>query len=420
MYNRLDQARVSCCSHQFILLALLAVQNATVVILMSYTQQRQVDSDHSPPFVISHVVLMQEVLKVVASLIWCVAHIVSTLNSDESQDHKDSTTHEETRRVTSAGGVRRVGSRLLEGEEDWKEDGETGDAVSLVVISQPLPPRSNRAEFFERLKAELLHRSAVWTFFPAVIYAAQNYILFIALANMEPTLFQITYQTKILGTALFMRLFLNRTFSGQQWMALVLLMVSVILAQIGGSHDDPYPGRSADDGVGVSGNYVVGLSAVALAVVCSSAAAVMVEWIFKSRQASLNSHISSKNVHLSVFSVLFYGSAQLLSNQVSNVRQQSHADAAEVGDDVVPATTDGYFRGFDGLVWLMVVVQALGGLLVALVVKYTDNIMKTFATACAIILSGLFSVLTYSFVPSPIFVIGNILCIWAIIMYSRG
>mgnify|MGYP002785286521 CR=1 FL=1 len=36
----------------------------------------------------------------------------------------------------------------------------------------------------------------------------------------------------------------------------------------------------------------------------------------------------------------------------------------------------GFFYGYDAFVWFLVAQQSLGGLIVALVVKYADNILK--------------------------------------------
>jgi len=39
----------------------------------------------------------------------------------------------------------------------------------------------------------------------------------------------------------------------------------------------------------------------------------------------------------------------------------------------------GFFYGYDFFVWYIVTLNALGGLIVAVVVKYADNILKGFA-----------------------------------------
>lgn len=41
--------------------------------------------------------------------------------------------------------------------------------------------------------------------------------------------------------------------------------------------------------------------------------------------------------------------------------------------------SDGMFRGFDCLVWIMTITNSIGGLLISIVIKYADNILKAFA-----------------------------------------
>lgn len=50
----------------------------------------------------------------------------------------------------------------------------------------------------------------------------------------------------------------------------------------------------------------------------------------------------------------------------------------------------GFWRGFNEFVWLIVVMQAVTGLVVALVVNYADNICKSFAASASIVLSTTF------------------------------
>ena len=44
--------------------------------------------------------------------------------------------------------------------------------------------------------------------------------------------------------------------------------------------------------------------------------------------------------------------------------------------DWVSVTNNGFFYGYTSIVWSVVMLQAIGGLVVAVVVKYADNILK--------------------------------------------
>ena len=67
---------------------------------------------------------------------------------------------------------------------------------------------------------------------PAGIYNAQQMLEFVALSRLEAPVFSVIVQTKLLPTALFSWLVLGRQLRGVQLIALVLLMVGVILAQM--------------------------------------------------------------------------------------------------------------------------------------------------------------------------------------------
>jgi len=58
-------------------------------------------------------------------------------------------------------------------------------------------------------------------------------------------------------------------------------------------------------------------------------------------------------------------------------------------------------QGFDGVVWMVVLLNSCGGLLVAAVMKYADNIVKCFAAALAILSGTLISVPPSHSHPSP-------------------
>ena len=70
-------------------------------------------------------------------------------------------------------------------------------------------------------------------------------------------------------------------------------------------------------------------------------------------------------------------------------------DAAVIG-------TVGFFYGFSPWTWLVIVSAAGGGLIVAVVVKYTNTIVKGFATSMSIIITSLVSLLVFPEVDLPL------------------
>ena len=80
----------------------------------------------------------------------------------------------------------------------------------------------------------------------------------------------------------------------------------------------------------------------------------------------------------------------------------------------------GFFTGYTTLVWFVVCNQAFGGLLVAVVVKYADNILKGFATSLAIIISCFVSVFFFSFQLNLQFIFGAGLVISAVYLYGTS
>ena len=88
--------------------------------------------------------------------------------------------------------------------------------------------------------------------------------------------------------------------------------------------------------------------------------------------------------------------------------------------DAAIIQASGALVGFDLLAWTVVVLKALGGLLVAAVVKYADNVLKTYATAIAIVLTCVLTCVQTRVVPSLGFLQGMAMVIASIFLYSFG
>jgi len=77
------------------------------------------------------------------------------------------------------------------------------------------------------------------------------------------------------------------------------------------------------------------------------------------------------------------------------------------------------FKNFGAWAWATVLVQVFGGLVTAVVIKYSDNIMKGFATSLSIVISFLASVALFNFSLTVPFVVGSAVVLGATWMYNQ-
>merc|ERR1712217_380385 len=78
----------------------------------------------------------------------------------------------------------------------------------------------------------------------------------------------------------------------------------------------------------------------------------------------------------------------------------------------------GLLQGFDAVTLCVVLLQVFGGLVVGLVVKYTDNIMKNFANAVSVILTVLLSIPLFGLSPSFNFLFGVATVMYSVFLYG--
>jgi UDP-sugar transporter A1/2/3 len=212
------------------------------------------------------------------------------------------------------------------------------DSVQLHVVAKP----------FDALKILV----------PALLYLVQNTLLYVALSNLTAPIFQVTYQAKLVTTALVSVLMLQRRYSVQQWVCLCLLSFGVAVAVLGENSG----GVDASKTQPAHTNLVVGLTAVTIACLSSALAGVYFEKVLKKPgNEKQPASLWMRNMQLAFFSVVIaagqgmYQGSQLLPE----------------GQEAV-----GYFHGFTFWVWILVGLQAGGGLLVAAVIKVRSRKRK--------------------------------------------
>ena len=384
---------------------------------------------------------------------------------------------------------------------------------------------------------------------PAVLYVVQNNLLFAAVSMLPAAVFQVTYQIKILTTALFSVLLLGKRLTPTKWGALVVLAAGVALVQLhkpgstraasshvtasgggagvagaagregvgvavgaaagrrlnslrlssayiararedmglmtaeemvrlvaGNAYKGRHEGRRLLEGAaagvaGVGGGAVADAAAGAAAAAAASAAG---------GSAAPSSH--QDNIFLGLIIVLMAcvtsGFAGVYFELVIKAKGSSPADSSAGGGggggsggggggsgkggrhssasvsqrptmgkvkspnslwvrniqlgffsfflgmgtvwlkDGLAIVEGGFFQGYRLSTVVVILLQAGGGLLVALVVKYADNILKGFATSVSIVLSSIISSFFFGFEVSGSFVAGTVLVLGAVFLYG--
>jgi len=265
------------------------------------------------------------------------------------------------------------------------------------------------------LKSELPSWGTLKCAVPAIAYTLQGNLLFVATANLETPTFQVTYQTKTLFTALFSVILLRRRLVVSQWLALLLLFCGTIAVSDLG-RGVPGNGKSMDNmssppplhhkGKNVTDppphhlreNAALGLTAVVIAALLSSASSVYFEMMLK--QEPMHSFRDDSGLHSGGDLSLWVRNIQL---GLFALPLAAFCSAYQDGRHIQRV---GALAGFDHIVWSVVVVNGLGGLLVAATMKYADNIVKCFATALAIVVGAILSVPIFGFEFSRLFAMG--------------
>ncbi|KAH8801629.1 udp-galactose transporter-like protein [Xylogone sp. PMI_703] len=315
-------------------------------------------------------------------------------------------------------------------------------AVSLTIalydISKTLPPSTPATVLFEQLYTSVFSGDGWKLAIPATLYTLQNSLQYVAVSNLDAVHFQILYQLKILTTALFS-------------VALVLLTIGVTIVQLPGGdatgatpideaqsqfyfprsfhelghmgsgavevareltkrgldqlgeglkkRSATYEGIQEDQGlVKPIMNYSIGLSSVLISAMISGLTGVYFEKVLK--ESTQHVTVWIRNIQLSFYSLF----PALIFGVIIK-------DGEEIAQN-------GFFDGYNSVVWTAIIFQAFGGVLVAMCINYADNIAKNFATSISIIISFLFSVWFFEFPVTFNFIIGTAIVIFSTYLYS--
>jgi len=195
---------------------------------------------------------------------------------------------------------------------------------------------------------------------PAILYTLQNSLQYYSMSCLSAPVFQVLYQMKIITTAVFSVFILSKSISYYQWLSIFALSFGVAIVQLSQFH-------YSKDGTERSNSFL-GLLSVMMGCITSGFAGVYFELVLKGSKVSL----WIRNIQLAIIGIL--------CSSVSCYMQ-----------DMKAIQERGFLSGYNRYVWAVIVLQVAGGLIVAVVVKYADNVLKGFATSLSILISSVVS-----------------------------
>lgn len=250
-------------------LFILVFQNSALVLIMKLSRSTQVAAN-APAYTTSTAVVMSELIKLLVSVYFLVSSSSSNINSTSYlpvSNNSTTTSKQPTSRLSA------IFNDLFGPKSEYKK----------VLV-------------------------------PALLYYIQNNLQYIAVSLLDAATFQVTYQLKILTTALFSVGMLGKRPSVLEWVALFILTAGVAMVQLPTSSSASSTTESlvltsdqveetmtttASTTVDVASR-MLGLMAVIVACILSGLAGVWFEKVLKGSKASL----WVRNTQLALFSLI--------------------------------------------------------------------------------------------------------------------
>jgi UDP-sugar transporter A1/2/3 len=258
-----------------------------------------------------------------------------------------------------------------------------------LVLAAALEYSATNGQLIRSIKENIFDRPKDFfrILIPSLLYLVQNSLLYVAISNLTAPMFQVTYQCKLLTTAVVSVILLQRKYSLKQWICLTALGIGVAIVVLGAQSDskkDSSEEKEKEDNANVQ-NLFVGLMAVTVACLCSAFAGVYFEFVLKrptndGGEARAPVSMWMRNIQMAFFSICI---------AYINMLRDNDRGVTGVLDENNEPITKPFMYGFTGWVYVVVMLQAGGGMLVAAVIKYADNVLKGMATGVSVVTATL-------------------------------
>ena len=217
-------------------------------------------------------------------------------------------------------------------------------------------------------KRNLLHnlsfKQSLHFLVPAILYGASNTLVYMGMSYINPALFHVFGNTRILTAGILYRIMMGKKQSDIQWLSLMLLSAGAVLAS---PTDDvtPKPGE----------NNFLGLMILILMCLCSTSSSIYTEINYKKTQEL---SIFFQNIVLYMYGIIVNG-VWLMISDTENLADQ------------------GFFYGMDRSAMVVLTAQASMGVSLSFIFKYLDNIVYVIALTVSMFITAILSIVLFDF-----------------------
>jgi drug/metabolite transporter (DMT)-like permease len=260
---------------------------------------------------------------------------------------------------------------------------------------------------------------------PGLIYAINNRVAFVVLDGMmDPASYQLLSTIEILTTALLFYFIIGKPLSARQWVSLAILSAGCALAALNIEHavdDNEEADTDAAEHQAEHITHITRKGFVVMVVYCSLAglAGVYSEKMLKDTHRSF--HVT--NTLLFAWGI-FFNAIVFIREEAPVAHQMSELSENEYDDDVESPFATAYgrfaglFMGYNGWTVAIMLNQAFTGLVLSLVMKYLDNIVKLFMVACSLLFTTFWAAHAMGFNVHLTFYLACLCVIIAIELYN--
>ena len=224
---------------------------------------------------------------------------------------------------------------------------------------------------------------------PSLLYGASNTLVYLSLAYMNPALFHVFGNIRIITTGLLQRVMMGSKKSDVQWVALVLLTIGAVIAS---------PGVSNPDLMGTDTTAFLGLIFTVLMCLCSTSSSIYTEKYYKKTEGL---SIFYQNILMYLYGMLV-NTIYLLFTEPEVLFEK------------------GLTYGFDFNSYVVLFVQAVMGVSLSFIFKYLDNIVYVISLTVSMLLTVVYSAIFLDFTITIAFMAALAIVTTAVYLYYRS